>query len=98
MKVTLIIRRRIVFGSHDFAEAVVWKVPEPVPPNQHYFKYSLVYIVMGQRVIGFDNERGKGDHRHDDGIESEYRFQSIDQLLTDFAEAIEQWRKTHGYN
>jgi len=37
-------------------------VPTPVPPTTHGFKYRLVYIVNGVRVVGFDNERGKGDH------------------------------------
>ena len=50
-------------------EAVVWKVPNPVEPSQHLFKYRLVYIVGGERVVGFDNERGKDDHCHLDGKE-----------------------------
>lgn len=96
MSAVLIIKRRIVFGDRDFAEAVVWKVPSPVPPTEHGFKYRLVYIVDGRRVIGFDNERGRGDHRHDGDQVNEYRFESVDALLNDFAEAIERWRIEHG--
>jgi hypothetical protein len=96
MKATLVIERRIVFGDRDFAEAVIWKVPEPVPPTTHGFKYRLVYIVGGLRVIGFDNERGRGDHRHDGERISEYQFQGIDRLMEDFAAAVEQWRAEHG--
>lgn len=95
-KATLIIERRIVFADRDFAEVVVWTVPKPVPPTDHGFKYRLVYVVRGRRVIGFDNERGRGDHRHDGDIVTTYRFQDIDQLLSDFADAIEQWRAGHG--
>lgn len=47
----------------DLMEMVVWRVPKPVPPCGHCFKYRLVYVVNGTRVIGYDNERGKGDHR-----------------------------------
>jgi hypothetical protein len=96
MKATLLIERRIVFGDRDFAEVVVWKVPAPVPPTTHGFKYRLVYIVEGKRVLGFDNERGRGDHRHDGETVVAYRFESIDKLLGDFAQAIEQWRIIHG--
>ncbi len=39
---------------------VVWRLPEPALPCAHPFKYRLVYVVEGERVIGFDNERGKG--------------------------------------
>lgn len=72
------------------------KVPEPVPPTKHGFKYRLVYIVVGLRVVGFDNERGDGDHRHDGEKIFEYQFQGIDRLMSDFAEAVEQWRAEHG--
>lgn len=96
MKAILVIDRRIVFADRDFAEVVVWKVPEPVPPTDHGFKYRLVYVVHGRRVIGFDNERGRGDHRHDGDTVTAYQFQDIDRLLGDFADAIEQWRVEHG--
>ncbi|WP_407519590.1 toxin-antitoxin system TumE family protein [Methylobacterium oryzisoli] len=96
MGAMLVIRRRVVFGDRDFAEFVVWRVPKPVPPARHPFKYRLVYIVDGARVIGFDNERGKGDHRHDRDRETPYRFVGIDRLLHDFVEAVETWRRDHG--
>lgn len=96
MRAELVIRRRLVFGEQDFAELVVWRVPVPVPPTSHGFKYRLVYIVDGVRVVGFDNERGKGDHRHDGAEERPYRFKNVARLLGDFVEAIEAWRKDHG--
>ena len=49
-------------------EIVIWKVPKPVPPTEHGYKYRTVYVVDGVRIVGFDNERGKGDHCHIDGI------------------------------
>ena len=51
---------------------VAWRLPEPAPPCSHPFKYRLVYVVEGERVIGFDNERGKGDHSHIEGEERPY--------------------------
>lgn len=96
MKATLLIRRRVAFGNHDFAELVVWRVPEPVPPTTHGLKYRLVYIVDGRRVVGFDNERGKGDHRHDGEAEQPYPFSGVEQLVADFLEAVAAWRRDHG--
>ncbi|MCW6512353.1 toxin-antitoxin system TumE family protein [Lichenifustis flavocetrariae] len=96
MKAALIIADRFVYADKTFAEFKVWKVPSPVPQSQHDFKYRLVYIVNGVRVIGFDNERGKGDHQHAGGEERPYTFQSVDVLLNDFAAAIEQWRQRNG--
>ena len=29
--------------AQGFIEAVIWQVPEPVPPSEHAFKYRLVY-------------------------------------------------------
>jgi len=96
MKAKLVIERRFVYGDRDFVEAVVWEVPSPVHPSPHRFKYRLVYIVNGQRVVGFDNERGKGDHYHDGKTEVPYAFVSIDVLLDDFATLVETWRMRHG--
>ena len=59
-------------------------VAEAVFPSRHNFKYRLVYIEDGQRIIGFDNERGKGDHCHLDGNEKAYNFNDINQLIDDF--------------
>jgi hypothetical protein len=73
-------------------EIVIWKVPKPVPPTEHGYKYRAVYVVKGVRVVGFDNERGKGDHCHLDGKEMPYAFTSVDQLLEDFIAAVETRR------
>ncbi len=71
---------------------VVWHVPNSVDPSQHNFKYSLVMIENGVRVIGFDNERGKGDHFHLGEQEFEYSFISIEQLIEDFWSEVEKWK------
>lgn len=71
---------------------VVWRVPEPVPPSEHPFKYRLVYVANGVRVVGFDNERGKGDHKHVGAVELPYEFVSVDQLVDDFIAEVEKWK------
>ena len=73
-------------------EIVIWKVPKPVPPTEHGYKYRAVYVVDGVRIVGFDNERGKGDHCHIDGKELPYAFKGVDQLLEDIIAAVEKRR------
>ena len=88
MKATLITRFKNVTPEGPIIEVVIWRVPAPVPPTEHGFKYSAAYVVNGVRVIGFDNERGKGDHFHLDGVELPYQFTGVDQLMEDFIAAI----------
>lgn len=71
-------------------EGVIWKVPGPVLPAQHGYKYRLVYVVNGERVVGYDNERGKGDHRHVGGRETAYRFVDVPSLINDFIKDVEK--------
>jgi hypothetical protein len=92
MKATLITRLRDVTPEGGVIELVVWRVPEPVPPSGHEFKYRAAYSVNGVRVVGFDNERGKGDHCHIKGRERHYVFTSIEQLIEDFIAAVEAAR------
>jgi hypothetical protein len=65
-------------------EMIIWRLPEPVPPCTHPYKYRMVFVKNGRRIVGFDNERGKGDHRHLHGVESPYRFVDVQTLLADF--------------
>lgn len=92
MKAKLVIRERTVFADGSLVELVVWRVPRPVQPSRHGFKYRLVYIVAGERVLGYDNERGKDDHRHVLGAEESIEFVSIDDLLKRFVAEVEAMR------
>ena len=65
-------------------EMVIWRVPEPVPPSEHPFKYLLVFVRDGKRLVGYDNERGKGDHKHVGETEMAYAFVDENQLFKDF--------------
>ena len=56
-------------------------------------KYSLYYGRAGERLVGYDNERGKGDHKHMAGRELQYRFVSVEQLVADFLADIESVRR-----
>lgn len=84
----LITRFKDVTADGAILEVVIWKVPKPVPPTDHGYKYSAVYVVDGVRIVGFDNERGKGDHCHLDGVEVSYAFTGVAQLIEDFIAAV----------
>lgn len=70
---------------------VVWRVPEPVPPSSHRFKYRLVFVRGDERIVGYDNERGKGDHRHLQGRELSYVFVGVEALIRDFLADVERF-------
>jgi hypothetical protein len=76
MRAQLITRFKDVTPDGGVLELVIWRVPHPVPPTSHGFKYRAAYVVGGVRLVGFDNERGKGDHRHIGGAELPYTFTS----------------------
>ena len=69
MPAELITRFKNITPEGGVIELVVWRVPTPVPPTEHGFKYLTVYAKDGVRIVGFDNEWGKGDHCHLDGQE-----------------------------
>jgi hypothetical protein len=92
MSAQLITAIKNINSDGSLLEIVIWKVPKPVPPTEHGYKYRAVYVVDGVRIVGFDNERGKGDHCHIDGKELPYAFKGVDQLLEDIIAAVETRR------
>lgn len=96
MKAVLLIRRRVVLAPDAFVEVVVWRVPQPVPPSAHAFKYRLAYIVAGECVLRYDNERNKGDRRHVGTVEAPYAFAIPDQLMADFNADMARWNHENG--
>lgn len=84
MKAERLFYQRIDYNDGAIVEMVLWRVPSPVPPSTHGLKYSLFYGRPGIRQVGYDNERGKGDHRHLLEIEEPYIFSTVEQLIADF--------------
>lgn len=70
----------------------MWQVPSPVLGSAHSFKYRLAFIVNGVCVLRYDNEAGKGDHKHLGGEEVPYAFTTPAQLLADFWNDVDHWR------
>lgn len=70
--------------ANGIIEMVIWQLPAPTLERPHGLKYRLVYVVAGTRVVGYDNELGKGDHKHLANIELPYQFVNVEQLVSDF--------------
>jgi len=92
MKALLLLKERHQLRPDAFVELRIWLAPKSVRGSVHRFKYALAYVVAGVCVLRYDNEAGKGDHRHVGDVETEYRFTSPDQLLADFWRDVDQWR------
>ncbi len=93
MKAQVLVDKRIKQGDNAFAELRVVKVPESARDSAHIFKYSLSLVVEDECVLRYDNEAGKGDHYHRDGVELPYRFTTMPALLNDFWQQVDEWRK-----
>jgi len=95
-KAVLLIYRQRYYDDDAISVMKLWLLSEPVLGSRHRFKYSLFYGYPGRRAVGYDNERGKGDHRHGDDLETPYRFTSLDKLLADFEADVEALRREEG--
>jgi hypothetical protein len=91
MKAIEILCSRIAFSESSFAELVLWRLPEGIKGSSHRYKYRLAYVVQGECVLRYDNETGKGDHRHYGGQEGPYVFTTPDRLIADFQKDIARW-------
>ena len=65
-------------------------MPAPAQPSAHRIKYRRVYVVGGERLVGYDNERGKGDHKHIRGAQAPYTFKDVLTLIRDFLQDVQE--------
>ena len=83
MKARQVYRYRDVRGG-VVVEMVIWALPEPSTDRPHGLKYRLNCGKSGRCVVRYDNETGKGDHRHYGRREEAYAFESVEKLVADF--------------
>jgi hypothetical protein len=91
MRAALLAHAKELRDDGSIVEIVIWELPEPLPPSSHRFKYRLYFGGAGVSRVRYDNERGKGDHRHLGEQEYDYVFTSIEKLLEDFQFDVERW-------
>ncbi|MFN4274822.1 MAG: DUF6516 family protein [Ferrovibrio sp.] len=92
-KADLLLREHVPLDEASFADLVVWHLPRALPGSGHRYKYRLAYIENDVCVIRYDNEAGKGDHRHIRGRETAYAFTDPGQLQVDFWTDVDLWRR-----
>ena len=92
MGAEIILNERHIISENAFVEMVVWRLPLPLSGSHHGFKYRLALVVNGLCVIRYDNEAGKGDHKHMDSNEIPYTFTTSQGLLDDFWNEVNNWR------
>lgn len=92
MRAELLLQERHQIAEAAFATIKIWRVAESVRGSRHDLKYSLAYVVSGVCVLRYDNEAGKGDHRHLGSLETPYAFSTPEALLADFWNDVDQWR------
>ena len=91
MAVLLYYKKEITIEG-DLIKMKIWKINKS-KDFPYGLKYSLVYIHNGKRILGYDNERGKGDHKHYFGKEEKYNFIDIDILSYDFVDEVKNIRR-----
>jgi hypothetical protein len=93
MKAHRIFYDKVVLSDGAIVEMTIWRLPTTSTERPHGLKYSLFFGRDGVRFVGYDNERGKGDHKHLGETESRYKFESVEKLVADFLADVE--RMTH---
>ena len=86
------LNERHTISETAFVEMVVWRLPAPLSGSRHGFKYRLALVVNGACVLRYDNEAGKGDHKHVGQDEMPYEFTTPKTLLDDFWNDVDTWR------
>jgi len=94
-KATLLLEFRAAQGEL-LVQMVLWQIPRPTKDRPHRLKYRLYLGRAGETLVRYDNETGKGDHRHIGAGEAQasYAFRSVEKLLNDFRVECQQlgWR------
>ncbi len=94
MQAKLIYRGKYVYDDGAMREKVLWQLPEKTAKNPHGLKYRLYYgLADGSCIFRYDNETGKGEHRHKRDQEEPYQFKDVETLVADFLKDIEKERR-----
>lgn len=92
MQAVPILKDKRRFSDGAIIEIVIWELPDADTERPHGLKYRLYYGKAGRRLVGYDNERGKGDHKHIEGEEFVYAFTTVERLIGDFLADVARLR------
>ncbi|SRR3989344_3696540 len=91
-----IYHEKTITKENDIIEINIWGV-EKSNEFPEGIKYRLVYIHKRKRILGYDNERAKGHHRHYYAQEEKYTFIDVEKLIQDFQKSVLNMRRLlHG--
>ena len=92
MKAQLLFHRKRRLADGSIVEMVIWRLAQTDEERPHGLKYRLYYGKDAGRLVCYDNERGKGDHRHIRGRELPYRCETVIKLMADFLADVKKIR------
>lgn len=87
IKAKLVLHTKYLDEQGGLVEMKAYHVPRTAS-TPHGFKYALVYIRDGQRLVGYDNHERKGDHRHYRAHTTPYAFTTVERLIEDFLDDV----------
>jgi hypothetical protein len=92
MKAVRIFYDKAILPDGAIVQMTIWQLPYPAHERPHGLKYSLFYGGTGGRIVGYDNEIGKGDHKHIRDVQTRYKFVTVETLVADFLADVERIR------
>ena len=95
MKAVRVFYDKTILPDGAIVQMTIWQLPRSTSERPHGLKYSLFYGGPDGRIVGYDNESGKGDHRHIRDVETRYKFIGVEKLVADFLADVERIRNEH---
>lgn len=95
MKAVRIFYDKAVLSDGAIVQMAIWRLPNATKERPHGLKYSLFYGGPYGRIVGYDNESGKGDHKHIREVETSYQFLNVETMVADFLADVERIRNEH---
>ncbi len=94
MRAKLIYKSKFIYKDGFIREMVLWQLPQRTKERAHSLKYRLYYgDHTGKCLVRYDNETGKGDHKHIGYKEIIYNFETVEKLINDFLNDIKNFRR-----
>lgn len=90
MKARLLQKSKEEFAGGVIVETAVWELAEATLDRPHRLKYRLYCGRNGECIVRYDNETGKGDHRHYGTREETYCYTTFAKLAEDFLADVER--------
>lgn len=95
MKAVRIFYDKTVLPDRATVQMTIWQLPRTTQERPHGLNYSLFYGGQDGRIVGYDNESGKGDHKHLRAVQTRYKFIDVETLVADFLADVERIGNEH---